>query len=284
MAHFQRPATRRVHTVLLGSVVLALAALLGGTLASAPASAADDPAGLTIDDTTATQVAFGNTGVWSFRVTNVGTRATAGPVTMAFTYNSGSNPPKAAILSAWDTVTVASTSGTCTITTAKRTTTCVTGAIRPGQSVTMTTTARQHYVSSTEAFTGWGFTVQRGKKDTQVPWNSRYSGTTLVPVRGHIDRVAVVPGGVSVVGWAAELERPADPMTLAAQVDGVYTAHLSTTVRRPDVNRALGTTGVHGFAGTVPMDPGTHKLCLGASDPYWGTSSIDFGCRTVQVR
>ncbi|QKS12673.1 hypothetical protein HUN58_10315 [Curtobacterium sp. Csp1] len=264
------------------AVFVVLAGLVGGVVTGTPAWAADDPAGLQVDTATSTEVAYGNTATWSFTVTNTGTRATAGPVTMAFQYNQGSNPPDAAILSAWDQAKVTSTSGTCSLSTQKRTGTCVTGALRPGQSVTMTTTARQHFASS--GFTGWGFTVVRGKSDPDAPWNARYSGTTLVPVRGNLDRVLPVSGGVQVAGWVVELERLADPMTVTAQVDGVYTDRFTTTVRRADVNRALHVSGNRGFAGTVAMSAGTHRLCLTASDPYWGSSTIDFGCRNVQVR
>ncbi|WP_022906021.1 hypothetical protein [Curtobacterium sp. B18] len=266
---------------LITSLVLAVA---GGALAApASADAAVDPAGLQIDDVVTTQVAFHDTASWAFTVQDVGTAATAGPVHLGFAYDTGTNPADAASLRAFDHVTVASTSGRCSLDTTRRTASCTLPALRPGASVTMTTTARQVWDIRDTRLTGWEFQAVRGSSDPEVPYDSRISGTTIVPTHGAFDGAAATAGGITASGWAVDVERAADPMDVAVDVDGTQAALLTTTRQRADVDRALHVSGAHGFRGMVRAGSGVHRVCITAADPYWGTSGIDLGCRSVRV-
>ncbi|OII22659.1 hypothetical protein BIV03_13145 [Curtobacterium sp. MCBA15_016] len=276
-------STRSRRVALSMVVLMGLAVPFGALAAPVAATAADDPAGLQIDAVDTTQVAFHDTAKWAFTVQDVGTAATAGPVRLRFAYDTGTNPPDKASLRAFDHVAVSSSSGRCMVDTVTRVTTCTLPALRPGASVTMTTTARQVWDTRTTRLTGWEFQAVRGTSDPEVPYDSRISGTTIVPTHGAFDGAAGTTGGVTVSGWAVDVERAADPMDVAVDVDGTQAALLTTTRPRADVDRALHVTGDHGFRGVVRAASGAHRVCVTAADPYWGTSGIDLGCRTVRV-
>ncbi len=208
-------------------------------------------------------MAFHDTASWAFTVQDVGTAATAGPVHLGFAYDTGTNPADAASLRAFDHVTVASTSGRCSLDTTRRKASCTLPALRPGASVTMTTTARQVWDIRDTRLTGWEFQAVRGSSDPEVPYDSRISGTTIVPTHGAFDGAAATAGRITVSGWAVDVERAADPMDVAVDVDGTQAALLTTTRPRADVDRALHVSGRTASAGWS----GRGRACTACASP-----------------
>lgn len=68
-------------------------------------------------------------------------------------------------------------------------------------------------------------------------------GGTMQPT-GFFD---TVDANGHVVGWAMDANNRSAPVTVDIVIDGALAASVLTTVDRPDVNAAMGSTGAHGF-------------------------------------
>jgi peptidoglycan/xylan/chitin deacetylase (PgdA/CDA1 family) len=96
---------------------------------------------------------------------------------------------------------------------------------------------------------------------------------------GNYESAVAVVGGISVKGWAIDPDTTA-PIYVWVTLDGVG-RHFYANVNRPDVGAAFPAFGPsHGFLGTLAATPGTHTVCVTASNVGAGTHT-SFGCRTV---
>ncbi len=102
-------------------------------------------------------------------------------------------------------------------------------------------------------------------------------------MKGHFDSATGIVGGLVIGGWALDPQRSAAPTTIAVSVDRGAPLILQTSLLRPDVNAAMGSTGQHGIRTAFAAVPGSHTVCLTAQPA--GTSSIvaDLGCKTAVV-
>lgn len=99
---------------------------------------------------------------------------------------------------------------------------------------------------------------------------------------GTVDAAHAVPGGVDVAGWVLDPDT-VDPISVRVKVDGVLVARLTANQARAEVGAAYpGYGDGHGFAGTVPADPGRRQVCVVANDVDQGENRL-LACRTVQV-
>lgn len=264
------------------SALLAAAALvLGLTASPAMASAATDTSDLLIDDASSVLVSYHNTATWAWTVTNDGTGPTASPLVLRFVYNDGTNPYVTGTPGAWSNPTVSSPeTKQCTVSTATKTATCTAPALRPGQSVHMTVTARADLAGKTDSTINWRFSATRGKNDPDVPHNTRLSSTSQRALRGSFDSAIADPHGVRVRGWIDDAMHTGGTYVVTATVDGVRLGREPNGVPRPDVQRA-GFQRSSGYDFVVPTTgAGSKRVCLvGGHVGYEGT--LDLGCRSV---
>lgn len=98
---------------------------------------------------------------------------------------------------------------------------------------------------------------------------------------GSLESLQVVPGGVTIAGWALDPETY-DPINLHVYVDGVAQV-IRADGQRPDVARFYPAWGAnHGFSATLKPGNGIHNICVYAFNVGKG-SSTTLGCRTVTV-
>ncbi len=112
-------------------------------------------------------------------------------------------------------------------------------------------------------------------------------GCVNVPIHagspfGSLDRVENVPTGVLVKGWAIEPDI-AGPVTIRIQVDGSTVANLQANKGQRAVAELYPGYGRrHGFSEIINVAPGTHEICVRATNTGKGRGKI-IGCLTVTV-
>jgi hypothetical protein len=96
---------------------------------------------------------------------------------------------------------------------------------------------------------------------------------------GNFERATAVTGGIEVKGWAIDPDT-SDPIYVWVTLDGAG-RHLYANTHRPDVGAAYPAYGPdHGFQGTLTATPGTHTVCVTASNVGPGAHR-NLGCRSV---
>ena len=100
---------------------------------------------------------------------------------------------------------------------------------------------------------------------------------------GSLDKVVVGLQSVRVGGWAVDRDQPGTAITIAVLIDGVQIGRFATASARPDVNRAYGVTGNHGFDRTLTVRPGRHTLSVRAVNVGGGAGDSVLGSRTITV-
>ncbi|GEA89977.1 fibronectin type III domain-containing protein [Cellulomonas cellasea] len=110
--------------------------------------------------------------------------------------------------------------------------------------------------------------------------------TVTEPVRRlpliNVESVVATPFGARVTGWALDPD-VTGPITLRVTGPHALDAQLRADLPRPDVARAYPRTGgLHGFTAFYPMRPGTHQVCVSASDDLVGGPSSE-QCRRVTI-
>lgn len=98
---------------------------------------------------------------------------------------------------------------------------------------------------------------------------------------GWLDSVVPVAGGMRLVGWAYDMDDPADELWVAVYVDGGGISWFHTGQPRSDVNQAFGIPGNHGFDITVPYGPGRHRADVYAINVRGGAGNPLIGSREV---
>ena len=111
------------------------------------------------------------------------------------------------------------------------------------------------------------------------------SATPAAPsrLRGSFDAASGGVGSFSVAGWILDPQRPGGGGDAQVLIDGQQAAVLGTPTVRPDVNRAFGVSGGHGFGATIGAGPGPHSICIMARPAGTSSIPISLGCRTINV-
>ncbi|HEY0168297.1 MAG TPA: fibronectin type III domain-containing protein [Jatrophihabitans sp.] len=102
---------------------------------------------------------------------------------------------------------------------------------------------------------------------------------------GVLDSVTVRPsdGTVTISGWTADLDDPAEPLRVEIYDNGSYATAVIARASRPDVGLALPTAGPnHGFTVSYAGKTGVHEVCALALN-HVGGANTELGCRTVRV-
>jgi hypothetical protein len=111
------------------------------------------------------------------------------------------------------------------------------------------------------------------------------AATNHAPI-GHLDAVRAEPGGIRIIGWAADPDAPHTSLDLqinlgpaAGEGDRAWIAHDP----RPDVAKAYPAFGqYHGINLFIATQPKAFSVCVAAFDSAGGPSS-PFGCVQVNV-
>ena len=104
-----------------------------------------------------------------------------------------------------------------------------------------------------------------GGRGNPLLGSAQASVTGTLPI-GRLDLVATGSGSAVLSGWAFDPDRPATSIPVAVYRDGVGLSWFPTDQARPDVNRAHGLTGSHGFQISVECAPGSHEFTVYAID------------------
>ncbi|WP_181431063.1 glycoside hydrolase family 6 protein [Curtobacterium sp. MCBD17_021] len=111
--------------------------------------------------------------------------------------------------------------------------------------------------------------------------------TVTVPVSAPVGRVDSVTSStsrrLSVSGWAFDRDAVGSPVTVTVRVDGRAVVGVAASAARPDVDRAYGAGAAHGYARTLAVASGKHRVCVTATGLGRG-GDASLGCRSVTVR
>lgn len=100
---------------------------------------------------------------------------------------------------------------------------------------------------------------------------------------GHYDRLAQIPGGFAIAGWAIDPDTTA-PINVDIYVDGRGAKRVLADRARLDVARRYPGHGVnHGFAVTLPRAAGPHTICAFAINTRLGRGNTPLGCRQITL-
>jgi len=149
--------------------------------------------------------------------------------------------------------------------------------VNHGFSGTVPTTGGTHTMCVYVNNTGVGTELNLGCRTITVP-----APTTGIPPKGELTTAAGVAGGVSLAGWAVDVDALTTPLTLDVQVGSSWA---SLTADKPSTAAAAAVSGAgpnHGFSGTVPAAPGSYPVCVYAKGAGAG-GDLALGCRTLTV-
>jgi hypothetical protein len=100
--------------------------------------------------------------------------------------------------------------------------------------------------------------------------------------RGRVEGLGPVPGGISVSGWTFDPDAPTTPLTVKLTIDSRLSTLLAN-LARPDVGAAYPGAGTnHGFAATIRLAEGAHRVCAVAANISYGVDKT-LTCATVTV-
>jgi hypothetical protein len=103
-------------------------------------------------------------------------------------------------------------------------------------------------------------------------------------VIGAVDAASPTSGGIAVAGWAIDSDARARSNRVHVYVDNRVAAGLTADVPRSGVGNVYPDAGAaHGYSGTVPAAPGTHRVCVYGIPLSAGSANQLLGCRIVRV-
>ncbi|MEP7019882.1 MAG: fibronectin type III domain-containing protein [Pseudonocardiales bacterium] len=107
--------------------------------------------------------------------------------------------------------------------------------------------------------------------------------TVIDSPRGRVERLAQAPGGITVAGWTFDPDAPRTALHVYLYIDTKLSGILADRPRA-DVGAAYPAAGpYHGFATTIRLPEGQHRICVVAGNVSYG-SSRTMACRTLTLR
>ena len=100
---------------------------------------------------------------------------------------------------------------------------------------------------------------------------------------GALDSVTTSGNSVRLVGWTFDADESGTSISVAVYQDGGGLGTYPTGVARPDVNRAYGISGAHGFDITVTASSDTHTFAVYALNVAGGSGNPLLGSRQISV-
>ncbi len=104
-----------------------------------------------------------------------------------------------------------------------------------------------------------------------------------VPPRGALESAVPAGTAIRVRGWAFDPDQPATAVSVTVTRNGTNVRTVPTSVARPDINKAYGITGAHGYDITVPAVPGRSNVAVTALNIAGGRTNGLLGSRSVVV-
>ena len=140
---------------------------------------------------------------------------------------------------------------------------------------TLSAASGAHRVCVTASNVGGGSHTNFGCKEVDV------GASAGGPPFGNFERASGVEGGIEIKGWAIDPDTP-DPIYMWVVTDGAG-QHVYASAERTDVGRAFPEYGSdHGFLARIAASPGSHRICVTASNVGAGTHT-SLGCRDANV-
>ncbi len=97
---------------------------------------------------------------------------------------------------------------------------------------------------------------------------------------GFFESIVPTAGGAAITGWALDPDTTA-PIEVHVYVGASGWPFVADRIR-PDVGAAYRMGDNHGFSATVPLGPGTHRVCAYAINSGAGANPL-IGCREVSI-
>lgn len=99
---------------------------------------------------------------------------------------------------------------------------------------------------------------------------------------GQMENMQVLPGGIGIWGWALDTDTSA-AVNVAVSVDGGIVQTTSADLVRSDIDLRYGFGANHGFALTVPVRSGNHRICMSAINVGAGVDKA-LGCWNITLQ
>jgi hypothetical protein len=103
------------------------------------------------------------------------------------------------------------------------------------------------------------------------------------PPTGSLESATATGNEVLLTGWAYDRDAPASPVKLVIYQDDKPLTVTSTTISRPDVNKAFGLTGTHGYRVRLAATTGRHNYKVYAQNVGRGSGTPLIGVHNVVV-
>lgn len=103
------------------------------------------------------------------------------------------------------------------------------------------------------------------------------------PPTGSLESATATGNEVLLTGWAYDRDEPGTPVRLVIYQDDKALTVTSTTLSRPDVNRAFGLTGTHGYRVRLATSSGWHNYKVYALNLGRGSGAPLIGVHNVLV-
>ena len=100
---------------------------------------------------------------------------------------------------------------------------------------------------------------------------------------GWLDSATPMGGSVNLGGWAYDADDSTAEIQVAVYIDGGGIGWFPTGRPRPDVNRAFGITGDHGYNITIPCTPGRHLADVYAINVKGGVGNPGIGSMVFTI-
>ena len=101
---------------------------------------------------------------------------------------------------------------------------------------------------------------------------------------GHADSGVVTGRSASVTGWALDMDAATSPAGVQIVVDGSLARTIAAGASRPDVGTAFpGAGDAHGYAASLDLPPGFHRVCTYAVNAGPGSGNSLLGCHGLSV-
>ena len=100
---------------------------------------------------------------------------------------------------------------------------------------------------------------------------------------GYLDFVRTTGNTVRLAGWAVDADQPGSALTVSVRRDGTLVSSATTSIVRPDVNRAIPANGAHGFDITLSAPNGPHEFVVDATGVGGGAAQARLGRAVIDV-
>jgi hypothetical protein len=126
------------------------------------------------------------------------------------------------------------------------------------------------------------YAINTGRGSVNTPLGCRTAEVGVKPL-GDVNGLQLSGLKGQLTGWALD-PQSTTALDVHIYVDGRWGGQVRANVPRSDIGRAFPVSGPdHGFAATLDLGVGVHKVCAYVINPIAGGASPEAGCRSVTV-